>query len=168
MSDRVDITRVPGLALDPAALLSRVQQVLDADPYWFPVRHCSPTVALHVRAAIRARSPRLVLIEGPAEATHLIPHLLDRKTRPPVAIYSCHRADDDASEDRARSSVWYPLLPYSPELVAIMAAQEVGAECAFIDLPHHALIRPHRPAEGDPTEERGSEGLNEGSDIYQR
>ena len=192
MSDRVDITRVPGLQLDLPALLARVQQVLDADPYWFPVRHHSPTVALQLRAAIRERRPRLVLIEGPAEASHLLPHVLDRKTRPPVAIYSSYRDDDDvlglagvmtASPDvPARFSVWYPLLPYSPELVAMLAAQEVGAECVFIDLPHHALVQPHRdrePAEAEPAEglaagseaepdERGSERLIEASEFYQR
>lgn len=212
MSDRVDITRVPGLRLDLDALLARVDAALEADPYWFPVRHHSPTVALHLGAAIRARRPKLVLIEGPAEASHLIPHLLDRKTRPPVAIYSSYRDDDDvlglagvstpSPDVPARFSVWYPLLPYSPELVAMMAAKEVGAECAFIDLPHHALVQPHRPpgeaddgeaddredgpeaptdagreadadgkadadGEADP-DERGSEGLIERSEFYQR
>jgi hypothetical protein len=177
MRDRVDITRVPGLALDLPALLARVDAVLDAGPYWFPVRHHSPTVALHLRAAIRARSPKLVLIEGPAEATHLVPHLLDRDTRPPVAIYSSYRDDDDvlglagastAPGVPARFAVWYPLLPYSPELVAMTAAREVGAECAFIDLPHHALVRPRAQAPAAAVEERGSELLIERSEFYQR
>ena len=185
MSDRVDLTRVPGLGLDLPALLARVDAVLAADPYWFPVRHHSPTVALHLRAAIRARQPKLVLIEGPAEATHLVPHLLDRKTRPPVAIYSSYRDDANvlglagvttpSPDVPARFRVWYPLLPYSPELVAILTAQEVGAECAFIDLPHHALLRPHRAADTGPepkpepeTNERGSDWLIEGSEFYQR
>jgi hypothetical protein len=193
MNDRVDITRVPGLPLDVPALLERVQRVLDAGPHWFPVRHHSPTVALHLRATIRARRPKLVLIEGPAEATHLIPHLLDRNTRPPVAIYSSYRDDGNVlglahgvrgptPDVPARFSVWYPLLPYSPELVAMLAAQEVGAECAFIDLPHHALVRPREPAateetkreEGpakspeDATKERDSEWLIERSEFYQR
>jgi hypothetical protein len=189
MSDRVDITRVPGLPLDVPALLERVQRVLDAGPHWFPVRHHSPTVALHLRATIWARRPKLVLIEGPSEATHLIPHLLDRNTRPPVAIYSSYRDDGNvlglaggpAPDVPARFSVWYPLLPYSPELVAMLAAQEVGAECAFIDLPHHALVRPHQPAAAvpkgdespakpavDAANERGSEWLIERSEFYQR
>ncbi|MCX4247671.1 DUF5682 family protein [Paraliomyxa miuraensis] len=195
MSDRVELSRVPGLPLDWSALQARVQQVLDAGPYWFPVRHHSPTVALHVGAAIRARRPRLVLIEGPSEASHLIAHLLDRKTRPPVAIYSSYRDDANvlglagvatpSPDVPVRSSVWYPLLPYSPELEAMLAAQEVGAELAFIDLPHHALMKPHRPPEndepeprveavapsesaGEATHERGSEGHIERSEFYQR
>lgn len=189
MSDRVDMLHVPGLGLDLPALLARVDAALVASPYWFPVRHHSPTVALHLGAAIRTRRPKLVLIEGPAEASHLIPHLLDRKTRPPVAIYSSYRDDGNvlglagvttpSPDVPARVSVWYPLLPYSPELVAMIAAQEVGAECAFIDLPHYALVRPHWPAEAEPapspatdteppTEPRGSEGLMERSEFYQR
>lgn len=190
MSERLDlVARVPDLPLDATALLARVDRVLEAAPYWFPVRHHSPTVALHLRAAIRARTPKLVLIEGPWEATHLIPHLLDRKTRPPVAIYSSYRDDDDvlglagvatpSPDVPARFAVWYPLLPYSPELVAMEAAREVGAECAFIDLPHHALVRPRpaEPADEAPqapeapavtTEPRGSEPLIERSDFYQR
>ena len=155
MSARVDIREVAGLVLDLPTLLGRVDGVLEQGPYWFPVRHHSPTVALHLGATIRARTPALVLIEGPHEANHLLPHLLDRKTRPPVAIYSSYRDDDNvlgragidtpAADIPARFAAWYPVLPYSPELVAIAAAREVGAECAFIDLPHHALIEPYRP-----------------------
>lgn len=185
MSERVDILRVPDLGLDLPALLARVDAALAASPYWFPVRHCSPAVALHLGAAIRTRRPKLVLIEGPAEATPLIAHLLDRKTRPPVAIYSSYRDDGNvlglagvttpSPDVPARVSVWYPLLPYSPELVAMIAAQEVGAECAFIDLPHHALIRPQRAPEAAPAPEpepppeaRGSEWLMERSEFYRR
>lgn len=176
MSDRVDIREVPGLALDLPALLARVDEVLRQGPYWFPVRHHSPAVALHLRATIRARKPALVLIEGPAEANHLLPHLLDRKTRPPVAIYSSYRDDDNvlgragvdtpAPDIPARFAVWYPVLPYSPELVAIATAREVGAECAFIDLPHHALIEPHRPpdpADPAPSPDDASAASQEGA-----
>ncbi|MEM9452741.1 MAG: DUF5682 family protein [Myxococcota bacterium] len=152
MGSRVDIREVAGLVLDLPALLGRVDRVLGQELHWFPVRHHSPTVAHHLGATIRARKPALVLIEGPCEANHLLPHLLDRKTRPPVAIYSSYRDDDNvlgragidtpAVDIPARFAAWYPVLPYSPELVAMAAAREVGADCAFIDLPHHALIEP--------------------------
>jgi hypothetical protein len=199
MGDRVDMLRVTGLGfglglgLDLPALLARVDAALAASPYWFPVRHCSPTVALHLREAIRTRRPKLVLIEGPAEASHLVPHLLDRKTRPPVAIYSSYRDDGNvlglagvatpSPDVPARFSVWYPLLPYSPELVAMIAARVVGAECAFIDLPHFALVRPHRAPEAEAAAEaaaepaaapenepaeHGSEWLIERSEFYRR
>jgi len=174
----------PGLALDLAldmsALRERVDAVLGRAPYWFPVRHHSPTVALHLGAVIRQRRPALVLIEGPAHATPLVPHLLDRRTRPPVAIYSSYRDDDDvlgrAGKDTPspdvpfRSATWYPLVPYSPELVAIQAAREVGAECAFIDAPHHALIGRYEGGSGeslgsgDGADGGSGEGSGEGSE----
>ena len=36
-----------------------------------------------------------MFIEGPAEANDLIRHVVDRKTEPPVAIYSSYRDDDN-------------------------------------------------------------------------
>ncbi len=189
MRDRIDIDRLPGLSLDLPALRERVDRVLEEGPYWFPVRHHSPTVAQHLGAVIRQRRPSLVLIEGPAHATDLIPHLHDRKTRPPVAIYSSYRDDDDvlrrAGVDTPspdipfRSATWYPLVPYSPELVAIEAAREVGADCAFIDLPHHALVRPYEepqePVQAEPSaiadaelEDRGAQWLMVHSEFYRQ
>ncbi|MCB9718837.1 MAG: hypothetical protein H6712_33640 [Myxococcales bacterium] len=197
MGEGIDIRRVPGLRLDLDALWQRVDEVLRREPYWFPVRHHSPTVARHLGQVIRERRPRLVLIEGPSEANHLVPHLLDAKTRPPVAIYSSYRDDDDvlglagvaspAPDIPARFASWYPLVPYSPELVALRAAKEVGAQCVLIDLPHHARVRPRRAADrpgaagealgeaGEAAGEveadersRGSEGLIAQSELYQR
>jgi hypothetical protein len=137
---------------EAAAVHNLVERVL-ADPlYWFPVRHHSPAVARHLEAAIRERRPRLVFIEGPAEATHLVPHLVDGRTRPPVALYSSYRDDGNvlglagvaspAPDIPARFACWYPVLAYSPEYVAMKAARAVGAEVELIDLPHAALLRP--------------------------
>jgi hypothetical protein len=168
--------------LDPAAISRRVESVL-ADPlYWFPVRHHSPTVARHLRAALRARKPKVVFVEGPHEANDLVRHVIDPKTEPPVAIYSSYRDDDNvlglnglfsaAADIPARFAVWYPLTAYSPEYVALKTATSLGAEVVFIDLPHHALIRP-RPADPElqlpptpaaPDEDR----LIETSGFYQR
>lgn len=93
-----------------------------------PVRHHSPGAATAVDALIRARRPKLVLIEGPADANSLIPRLLDRETKPPVAIYAY------AAEGEVRAS-FYPFCDYSPEYVAMQAAKAVGAEVRFCDLP---------------------------------
>lgn len=134
---------------------NRVNAVLSEVLYWFPVRHHSPTVARMLEAAIAARKPKVLFIEGPAEANELIPFIVDAKTKPPVAIYSSYRDDDNvlglagiaspADDIPPRFSCWYPLLAYSPEYVAMQAARKHGAECVFMDLPHHASIRPHRP-----------------------
>ena len=145
--------------LDPDAIARRVEAVL-ADPlYWFPVRHHSPTVARLLRAALQARRPKVVFIEGPAEANDLIRYVTDAKTDPPIAIYSSYRDDDNvlglnglvspAEDIPARFAVWYPLTAYSPEYVAMKTAAALGAEVVFIDLPHHALIHP-RTDDGEP------------------
>jgi hypothetical protein len=145
------------LPLDADAIAARVDAVLNDAVYWFPVRHHSATVARHVETAILSRRPKVVFIEGPSEATDLVPHIIDRRTKPPVAIYSSYRDDDNvlglagiaspAEEIPPRFSCWYPLVEYSPEYVAMLAAAKVGAELVFIDLPHYAQIRP--PATAD-------------------
>ncbi len=165
--------------LDVEAVRARVESVLADELYWFPVRHHSLAVARHLEQAILARRPRVVFIEGPHEATSLIPHVVDAKTRPPVAIYSSYRDDDNvlglagiaspADDVPARFASWYPLLAYSPEYVAMLAARKVGAEVVFIDLPHHALIRAAGAGQPPPPAvEQEDEKLLFESGFYQR
>lgn len=147
------------MALDPAAIARQVDHVLGEPLYWFPVRHHSHTVSRHLANAIRSRKPKIVFIEGPHEANDLVPFIVDAKTEPPVAIYTSYRDDDNvlglngvlspAADIPARFAAWYPLTACSPEYVAMKLAASIGAEVAFIDLPHHALVKPRS---GDSTE----------------
>ncbi len=160
--DRAAVSAAAGDVLDAGALAERVEAVLSGELYWFPVRHHSPAVARHLEAVIRERRPRLIFLEGPAQAAELIPYLVDRKTRPPVAIYASFRDDDDvlglagiaspSPDVPARFASWYPLLPYSPELATLKAAKRVGARVVFFDLPHWALIQPWRSDEDEAAE----------------
>lgn len=134
---------------DADAIRQRVDAVLSEDLHWFPVRHHSPMVAHAIRETIRARRPKLLFLEAPVEAQHLVPHLIDRETRPPIAIYSSFRDDDDVlglrdpDDERAeptRIPSWYPLTHYSPELVAIRETARAGGEVVFMDLPHWATM----------------------------
>ena len=137
--------------LDIEQVKARADAVLAEPLYWFPVRHHSPGVARHLRAALLARKPKLILIEGPPEATALVKHVVDARTKPPVALYSSYRDDENvlgrngldsaAADIPARFASWYPLLAYSPEYVAMKVARELDAEVVFIDLPHRALLR---------------------------
>jgi len=117
----------------------------------FPIRHHSPAAALQVRRLIAERRPRAVLVEGPADATSLIPHLVDADSAPPVAIYA-YRTDDTVQ------STFWPFCDYSPEYVAIRAGLDVGAHVAFCDVPAAVTLRmdaqmPDEPAPPwDPTE----------------
>ena len=140
-----------------------------------PIRHHSPAAALQVGRLIRERRPRVVLIEGPADATELIDQLLDPMTVPPVALYAYRRRGDDVR------AVFYPFCAYSPEYVALQAGREVGAEVQFCDLPASVTLAweedspaaPHPPrmrGEGEqpppepsPSEGEGWEGVGYGA-----
>lgn len=106
---------------------------LAARVVWFPVRHHSPACAWHVDRLIRERKPSAVLIEGPRDATPLIPLLVHPDTRMPVAIYTTYvrRAGTFVPE---RHAAYYPLCDFSPELAAVRAGLDVGANVRFIDL----------------------------------
>ena len=52
----------------------------------FGVRHLSPTGAWHLRRLLDKVRPRVVLIEGLADADCLIPHIARPATKPPIAI----------------------------------------------------------------------------------
>jgi Family of unknown function (DUF5682) len=119
---------------------------LSAKVVYFPVRHHSPACAFHVSQLIRKLKPKAVLIEGPCDATPLIPLLLQDKTKPPVAIYTTYvkKVDDDLPTRRA---AFYPFCDYSPELVALQAGKEVGATLAFIDLTFPQMVEAGRTGE---------------------
>ncbi|MBS2003463.1 MAG: hypothetical protein JST44_18250, partial [Cyanobacteria bacterium SZAS LIN-5] len=140
------------IEIDVQGIKNSVDRVLSESLFWFPVRHHSPTVAKYLQDAIQRRKPKMLFIEGPAEANELIRYVVDAATRPPIAIYTSYRDDDNvlglsgivsASPDiPARFASWYPLLPYSPEYVAMLLAKKLGIAVKFMDLPHHALIKP--------------------------
>jgi hypothetical protein len=108
---------------------------------YFPVRHHSPACAWHVRRLIRELRPDAVLIEGPRDATPLIPLLTHPKTRMPVAIFTTFVQRVEGVDFRpVRHAAYYPLCDYSPELVAVKAAAEVGARARFIDLTFPEMV----------------------------
>lgn len=97
--------------------------------YIAPIRHHSPACAWAVGQMIRELRPAQVLIETPADLAHHIEHLLHPETIAPVALVAI------AGEAKDRQAAYYPYTDHSPELVAMRAAREVGAEIGFIDLP---------------------------------
>ena len=62
-----------------------------AEIRYMPVRHHSPACAYHVRQLIREWEPDCVLIEGPENASRLIPVMVHQDTAAPVAIYYSYR-----------------------------------------------------------------------------
>ncbi|WP_368188246.1 DUF5682 family protein [Aestuariibius sp. HNIBRBA575] len=103
--------------------------------YLAPIRHHSPACAWAVRAMIRELKPSRVLIEAPHDLSHLIPHLLDPDTVPPVAAASLLDQNDGP-----RLTAYYPFCAHSPEWVALREGAAVGADLRFIDLSSGAKM----------------------------
>lgn len=112
---------------------------LSARVVCLPVRHHSPACARRVASVIRSLRPGAVLIEGPRDATSLVPFLLSKKTRMPVAIYTTYvrRRAEGLPE---RHAAYYPFCDYSPELAALRAGAEVGARTRFVDLTFPEMV----------------------------
>ena len=150
------------MSIDPQVEAVRAEvDVVLADPlYWFPVRHHSPAAAAFVAEAILERRPKVVFIEGPSHANAMIPHIIDRDTRPPIALYSAFRDEDDSGEV-FRTASYYPLVEYSPEYQAMKAATKVDADLCFIDRPQFACLTEEEVAPINP------DALISGSSFYQ-
>ena len=114
---------------------------LDGQVILAGVRHHSPACARAIRAMLRERSPRAILIEGPDDVEDLSP-LQDPALRAPVAIFNhiAYPSEDGRLAGRRRSAGWYPFCDYSPELVAIREAAALGVPVSFCDLGLHARL----------------------------
>lgn len=94
----------------------------------FGIRHHGPGSARRLVEALDQLRPVTVLIEGPTDASDLLPMLADPAMTPPVALLTY------AEDDPARAS-FYPFADYSPEYQAVCWAVRHGARLRFIDLP---------------------------------
>jgi hypothetical protein len=96
--------------------------------FLFGIRHHGPGSARRLTEALDDLRPESVLIEGPADASDLLPLLADRDMTTPVALLTY------AEEDPANAS-FFPFTDYSPEYQAARWAVRHGAQLRFIDLP---------------------------------
>lgn len=115
------------------ASIARAEPDLSARVVYFPVRHNSPACSWQVTRLIRDLRPDAVLIEGPSDATPLIPLLTHEELEAPIAIFATY-VQRHGQDPPVRHSAYYPMCDYSPELAAIRTAHEVGARAEFIDL----------------------------------
>lgn len=99
----------------------------------FGVRHLSPTGAWHLRRFLDKVRPKIVLIEGLADAGDLIGHITNKGTKPPIAIL----AYTDSVPVR---TLVYPLARYSPEFQALAWADDNDVRAQFIDLPSDIFL----------------------------
>jgi hypothetical protein len=94
----------------------------------FGIRHHGPGSARRLVEALDALRPATVLIEGPADASHLLPMLADPTMATPVALLTY--AEDDPAD-----ASFFPFADYSPEYQAARWAVAHGAGVRFIALP---------------------------------
>ncbi len=120
-----------------------------AEIRYMPVRHHSPACAYHVRQLIREWEPDCVLIEGPENASRLIPVMVHQDTAAPFAIYYSYRDSKGyVSEEKADYRCYYPFLDYSPELAALREAAARGIPARFIDLSYGEILTAVREGKG--------------------
>jgi hypothetical protein len=104
----------------------------------FPVRHHSPASSLLVSDFMKNIKPRLILIEGPSDANHLIEILTDAETEPPVAILAYYLPAGESAEPQ---HILYPFANYSPEYVALKQAKALNIKAQFVDIPSSIAIQ---------------------------
>lgn len=114
---------------------------LSAQVLFFPVRHHSPVCSFHLKKAIADYRPDCILIEGPKNAEHLIPVLVHKDTRPPLALYYAYNDREGIiSHQKQEYKCYYPFLDCSPELAALREAERMGIKAGFIDLPYMEIL----------------------------
>jgi hypothetical protein len=108
---------------------------------YFPVRHHSPACSIHLKKTINRYKPDIILIEGPSDADHIIPHIANPASVPPFCIYYSYDDKEKLiSAEQEKYRAYYPFLEYSPEYTAIKTAATLSIPTAFIDLPYASLL----------------------------
>lgn len=107
----------------------------------FPIRHHSPVCAYHLNQVIQDYNPEVILIEGPRNAKELMEDLTRKENKTPFCLYLSY--DDQKGllgEKGGKYRAYYPMLDYSPELVAIREGHRLNIPTKFIDLCYHEKL----------------------------
>ena len=122
---------------------------------YFGIRHLSPAAAFHLRRKLDEVQPRLILVEGPSDLNDQMPWLCHAQTRYPAAILAY-------TKQPPVHTILYPFALYSPELQAILWAQEHQVPCRFMDLPSGVFLAMAKAGGKDDDTTSGTES------VYQR
>lgn len=126
---------------------------------YFGIRHHGPGSAASLLRALQELQPAAVLIEGPVDASPLLPLLASPDMKPPVALL-CYPEDDPAA------TRFWPFAEFSPEYQAALWAVANKAALRFIDLPSAARLAEHGPegsTDADADEPEATEEQSEAS-----
>lgn len=139
----------------------KVERLLEQDRViYFPIKHFSPVSAHHLARLIREVQPVGVLVEGPEDATDLLPWVVHEDTWAPLTIFSTYVDKKNvyglngvlspSPEVPARFRGWWPMTSWSPEFVALKEGHAVGAQLRLIDIPLHGHIPLHHVPRQQP------------------
>lgn len=109
----------------------------------FGIRHHGPGSARSLRRSLEALRPDCVLVEGPPDAAGVLPLLVHKEMKPPVALL-VYAADEPAR------AVYYPFAVFSPEWQAIEYALKRKVPVRFMDLPQAHRMGADRAAAAEP------------------
>ncbi len=129
----------------------------DSTIHLFGIRHHGPGSARSLLKALQDLQPDCLLIEGPPEGEDVLPFVLDKEMKPPVALLIY------ANED-AQQAVFYPFANFSPEWQALRYGLTHQLPTRFIDLPisHQlALSKAREEAEAAASESEPDQEADE-------
>ncbi len=126
-------------------------------PTFFGVRHLSPGAAFHLRRALDEARPELVLVEGPSDLNEQMRWLCHPETKFPAAILAY-------TKEQPVRTILYPFAVYSPEVQAILWANEHRVPCRFMDLPSGVFLAMERPV----TENTEEDAPDTTESVYRR
>jgi hypothetical protein len=109
-----------------------------APVHYFGIRHHGPGCARCLDEALSALQPAMLLIEGPEDATDLLPLLGEDDMEPPVALLAY-------ATQAAENAVFWPFARFSPEYVAVRYALKQRIPVRLIDLPAAAVLHERMP-----------------------
>lgn len=100
----------------------------NANIHYFGIRHHGPGSAKRLVAALEVLQPDIVLIEGPADCSELMPLLNHPQMKPPIALLAY-------VAEKPAYSLYYPFAEFSPEYQASRWALKANVLLQYIDLP---------------------------------
>jgi hypothetical protein len=106
----------------------------------FGIRHHGPGSARRLLEALDALRPSLVLLEGPCDASDILPMLADAAMIPPIALLT-YVADDPGR------AIFWPFATFSPEYQAVCWAVRHRVSVRFIDIPASWRLAAPAPAD---------------------
>lgn len=94
----------------------------------FGIRHHGPGSARSLRNALEKLQPDAILVEGPPDAADVLPLLINKEMKPPVALLIYR-------PDLPQEAVYYPFAVFSPEWQALEFGLKNNLPVRFMDLP---------------------------------